>query len=207
MENCEINTDWILRIDADEYIDRNSQVDLKSYLSGLSLDISGIIISRKIVFLGSALMHGGWYPKWNLRIFRMGKGSCENRWMDEHIVLTEGKAIQLQLDFIDDNLNDLTWWTTKHNNYSNREVVDYFLSLEDIEKSGVKSDLFGNEAERKRWLKKKYLNFPLFLRPFINFIYRYILLGGFLDGKQGLIWHFLQGSGIVTGKQIGRAHV
>lgn len=194
LDTCDIQSDWILRIDADEYIDNKNNINLRKTLSELSADSNGIIISRKIVFMGKALMHGGWYPKWNLRIFRNGKGRCENRWMDEHIVLSEGQAVQLQLDFVDDNLNDLTWWTTKHNNYSSREAVDYFLSQHNLQhENSVEAKLFGNDAERKRWLKSKYHNFPFFVRPFLNFIYRYIFRLGFLDGKQGFIWHFLQG--------------
>lgn len=52
---------------------------------------------------------------------------------------------------------------------------------------------FGTEEQRKRWLKIKYIKSPLFVRPFINFVWRYILKGGFLDGKEGFIWHILQG--------------
>jgi len=194
IDNCNIQTDWIIRIDADEYIDNTSGINLKEYLSELSLDISGLIISRKIVFMGKPLLHGGWYPKWNLRIYRNGHGICENRWMDEHIVLTTGRAIKIQLDFVDDNLNNLSWWTNKHTNYATREAIDYFITLNDLQHDkSVTAKFWGNDAERKRWLKQKYLNFPLFIRPVINFIYRYILLRGFLDGKQGLIWHFLQG--------------
>jgi glycosyltransferase involved in cell wall biosynthesis len=194
LETCDIKSEWVLRIDADEYIDNKNNIDLRQKLSELSTDITGLIISRKIVFMGKPLLHGGWYPKWNLRIFRTGIGACENRWMDEHIVLSSGRAEHLQLDFVDDNLNDLSWWTNKHTNYASREAVDYFLSLLALqESSGVEARMFGNDAERKRWLKSKYLNFPLFVRPLLNFLYRYILLGGFLDGKEGFIWHFLQG--------------
>ena len=194
IDNCNIQTDWIIRIDADEYIDNTSDINLREYLSKLSSDISGLIISRKIVFMGKPLLHGGWYPKWNLRIYRNGHGICENRWMDEHIVLTTGRAIKIQLDFVDDNLNNLSWWTNKHSNYATREAIDYFITLNDLQhNNSVTAKFWGNDAERKRWLKHQYLNFPLFIRPVINFIYRYILLRGFLDGKQGLIWHFLQG--------------
>jgi len=192
--NCNIHADWILRIDADEFIDNQNSIDLHEKLAALPQDITGIIISRKIVFMGKPLLHGGWYPKWNLRIFRVGKGQCEIRWMDEHIVLTEGRADYLQLDFVDDNLNDLTWWTAKHNNYASREAVDFFLTQYNLQNGNeVEARFLGNDAERKRWLKSKYLNFPLFIRPLLNFIYRYIFLFGFLDGKQGFIWHFLQG--------------
>jgi len=195
LENCPIDTDWILRIDADEYIDAKKGQDVRAYLSELAADVSGIIVSRKIVFMGRALLHGGWYPKWNLRIFRTGHGVCENRWMDEHIILTQGKALHWQLDFVDDNLHDLSWWISKHNNYATREAMDYFMTLYGMHDNAdeVTARFWGNDAERKRWLKQKYLNFPLFVRPFINFIYRYIFRLGFLDGKQGLVWHVLQG--------------
>jgi len=191
---CDIKSDWILRIDADEYIDNKNHINLREHLSQLSDEVSGLIISRKIVFMGRELLHGGWYPKWNLRIFRTGLGSCENRWMDEHIVLSSGRAEHLQLDFVDDNLNDLTWWTTKHNSYASREAIDFFLTQYQLQtNNSVVAKFWGNDAERKRWLKSKYLNFPFFVRPFLNFILRYIFLGGFRDGKQGFIWHFLQG--------------
>ncbi len=193
LKNCPIKGDWIIRIDADEYIDNPKGLDLKQYLKELPEDVHGLHISRKIKFQGKELNHGTWYPKWNLRIFRTGKGYCENRWMDEHIVLTEGSSQNLWFDFVDDNLNNLKWWIEKHNNYSEREVADYFFQLEEESKSDVKAKAFGSDAERKRWLKRQYHKFPLFVRPFINFTYRYFFRLGFLDGKAGFLWHILQG--------------
>jgi len=194
LKNCEIQSEWILRIDADEYLDNHVNLNIIEYLSALSPEINGLIIRRKIIFMGQSLLHGGWYPKWNLRIFRQGFGECENRWMDEHIVLKEGYAQQIKLDFVDENLNDLSWWTTKHNNYSTREAIDYFLQKDKFQADhSVKPRFWGVDAERKRWLKAKYHSFPLFIRPFLNFIYRYIFQLGVLDGKSGLIWHVLQG--------------
>lgn len=194
LQNVPIQSAWVLRIDADEFINNTRQLNLRRYLGERPADVNGIIISRQIVFLGKALRYGGWYPKWNLRIFRTGKGECENRWMDEHIVLHEGRAEKLQLDFVDENINDLTWWTQKHNNYASREAADYFLKQEELSReNAVKANLFGTDAERKRWLKKRYHAFPLFVRPALNFVYRYIFKLGFLDGKAGFLWHVLQG--------------
>jgi glycosyltransferase involved in cell wall biosynthesis len=193
LANCPIKGEWIIRIDADEYIDNRKNIDLQDYLNNIPKEINGLHISRKIKFLGGELKHGTWYPKWNLRIFRAGKGTCENRWMDEHIVLTEGISQKLWFDFVDDNLNNLNWWISKHNNYSDREVADYFFQLEADKQSAVKPKAFGSDAERKRWLKKQYHKFPLFFRPFLNFTYRYFFRLGFLDGKQGFLWHILQG--------------
>ena len=194
LSNCSIHSEWIFRIDADEYLVKKSGQNLQESLKDLPEDVHGILLKRKIVFLGKAIEHGGWYPKWNLRIFRYGKGKSESRWMDEHIVLSKGRSVKKDIDIVDENLNDLTWWTSKHNRYATREAVDHFLTLAENESAGsVEANIFGNDAERKRWLKQRYSNFPLFIRPFLNFIYRYIILVGFLDGKQGFIWHVLQG--------------
>lgn len=192
LKNCNIKNEWIIRIDADEFLENNHQVNIKKYLSELNSSINGLLIKRKIVFLGQPLLHGGWYPKYNLRIFRNGFGECENRWMDEHIVIREGKIEHINIDFVDENLNDLKWWIDKHNGYSTREAIDYFLHHAE-DKNSVKPNLCGNDAEKKRWLKKKYQSIPLFIRPIFNFLYRYVIKLGFLDGKSGLVWHVLQG--------------
>lgn len=96
---------------------------------------------------------------------------------------------------VDANLNDLTWWTEKHNGYATREMADMLMMEYGLDDRGkeVQAKFWGTEEQRKRWLKVKYIKAPLFLRPFINFNIRYILKGGFLDGKEGFIWHFLQG--------------
>jgi len=193
LENCPIRSKWIWRIDADEYIAEPGQ-PLRPQIEKLQAEITGIYVKRKIVFLGKELLHGGWFPVWHLKIWRYGKGYCENRWMDEHIRLTEGESTKIDCVQIDWNLNDLSWWTEKHNAYASREVIDMldtkYMIFHDNQ---VAPDLFGTEEQRKRWLKVRYANLPLFVRPLINFVYRYFFMFGFLDGKQGLIWHFLQG--------------
>ena len=167
-----------------------------SQVSGSGDVINGFYVRKRIDFLGRPLLHGGWYPQYHLKIFRRGHGACENRWMDEHITLTDGTTMTIDTgDQVDANLNDLSWWTEKHNGYATREMVD-MLMLEygmDDEANEISPKLFGTEPERKRWLKIKYVKSPLFVRPFLNFCLRYILRAGFLDGKQGLMWHFLQG--------------
>ncbi|MGV8095618.1 MAG: glycosyltransferase family 2 protein [Mangrovibacterium sp.] len=193
LENCPIRSKWVWRIDADEYIEEPGQ-SIRTQIEKIPDHITGIYIKRKIVFLGKELLHGGWYPAWHLKIWRYGKGYCENRWMDEHIKLTEGESTKIDCIQTDWNLNDLSWWTEKHNAYASREVIDmldtkYLIFPE----NQIPPKLFGTEEQRKRWLKIRYANLPLFVRPLINFIYRYFFRLGFLDGKQGLIWHFLQG--------------
>jgi glycosyltransferase involved in cell wall biosynthesis len=191
LNNCPITTEWILRLDADEYLTPELQVEIKDNLSQLSTDISGVEVPLKRVFLNRHMKHGLGVIRM-LRIFRKDKACMESRWMDEHIEILEGKVVAFKNSFADDNLNELGWWTAKHNSYSSREVID----LLDVEFNLLSSNLdvkLSDQALQKRKLKLKYVKMPLFFRSFIYFVYRYIFRLGFLDGKEGFLWHFLQG--------------
>ena len=193
--NCDIQAGWIWRLDADEYIEPLLASNALQALEHIAEDVNGISVNKKIVFMGQPLLHGGWYQVQHIKIIRKGFGACEDTWMDEHLVIFSGNTISIDGDQTDDNLNDLTWWSHKHVNYASREAVNTLLmeyNLKD-QKEEVQPKFFGTDAERKRWLKMKYAKTPLFVRPFINFFIRYILKGGFLDGKRGFIWHFFQG--------------
>lgn len=193
---CNITSDWIWRIDADEYIEDNLGLAVRQMISNAAEDVNGIYVRKRIDFMGKPLLHGGWYPSYHLKVFRRGHGDCENRWMDEHIRLFDGKALTMEEgNQVDSNLNDLTWWTEKHNGYATREMIDMLMMQYglDAKAQEVIPKFWGTEEQRKRWLKLKYIKSPLFIRPFLNFGYRYILKGGFLDGKEGFIWHILQG--------------
>ena len=193
---CPIQSEWIWRIDADEFLEGNIGIAVKNILSNCPVDVNGVYVRKRIDFMGKPLLHGGWYPSYHLKIFRKGHGDCENRWMDEHIRIFDGTTITIEEgNQVDANLNDLTWWTEKHNGYATREMVD-MLMMEygmDAKAQEVTPKFFGTEEQRKRWLKIKYIKTPLFIRPFINFFLRYILKRGFLDGKEGFLWHILQG--------------
>lgn len=193
---CNIRSEWIWRIDADEFLEGNIGHAVKNALNNCSSDINGVYVRKRIDFMGRPLLHGGWYPTYHLKIFRKGYGDCENKWMDEHIRIFKGKTITIDVgNQVDANLNDLTWWTEKHNGYATREMIDTLLTELEIDTNSEKviPKFFGTEEQRKRWFKMKYIKAPLFVRPFINFFLRYILKAGFLDGKEGFIWHFLQG--------------
>lgn len=194
LENCPIKTKWVMRMDADEYVTPELANEIQQKMGALEKNITGIHVKRRVYFMDKWIKYGGYYPTWLLRIWQYSKGFCEERWMDEHIKLTDGDTVRFNYDIVDRNLHGLTIWTEKHNNYATREAVDVlntlygFLKYDDIEPA-----FFGSQAQRKRWLKLKYTQMPLFLRPFIYFHYRYFFQLGFLDGKSGLIWHFLQG--------------
>lgn len=194
IKNNPFQTKWLMRMDADEYILPELAQEINRKLQNPLPEISGYYIKRRVIFMEKWIKNGGYYPYWLLRIWKNGDGFCEESWMDEHIRLTTGQTEQLDNDIVDHNLNQLTWWTQKHNNYANREVIDLLnLKYNFNNKETVLPKLFGTQEQRTRWIKKKYASFPLFTRPFIYFHYRYFFRLGFLDGRQGLIWHFLQG--------------
>lgn len=191
LENLPIKTEWVLRLDADEYLTPELVYEIKEKLPQLPDNITGVIFNRRHIFLGKWIKRGI-YPVKLLRLFRYKKAICEQRWMDEHIVLLEGKAVEFENDFVDHNINNLSWWISKHNGYAIREAIDLLdIELNLFEKDN-KVKLVG-QAREKREKKIKYAKQPLFIRAFLYFIYRYIFKLGFLDGKEGFLWHFLQG--------------
>jgi hypothetical protein len=155
-------------------------------------EVSGIVLKRQVHFMGQWIRHGGYYPTSLLRIWRTGHAMIEQRWMDEHTVLTQGASVTFDHDFVDDNLQSLTWWTQKHNQYATREAIDILNRKYNLKNTDQK--LVAGQASVKRWYKDNlYLKMPLFIRAFLYFQYRYWIRLGILDGKKGLVWHFLQG--------------
>lgn len=194
LETIPLNTGWIFRLDADETVTPELKQELLARLPALPADVSGIYLKRRMVFLDRWIRHGAMYPIHMLRIWRRGDGFCEKRWMDEHIKLTAGRSESFAHDIVDHNLNNLGWWVSKHNGYASREAVDLLnLKYNLLQYDDVAPAFLGRAEQRKRWLKIRYARLPLFVRPLLYFIYRYLFKLGFLDGKEGLIYHLLQG--------------
>lgn len=194
LNNLPISTQWVLRLDADEYLLPELVQELQDKLPSLPDDVSGVIFNRRHIFMGE-WMKRGIYPVKLLRAFKYGKGLCEQRLMDEHILLTEGRAVEFEHDFCDHNLNDLSWFCHKHVNYAIREAVD-LLDIEYNLTGAAETDEnkgISRQALSKRMKKHKYARQPLFWRSFAYFCYRYFFKGACFDGKIGFIWTFLQG--------------
>lgn len=185
IDNLGLDTEWVMRMDADEYLTDRLVDEIKTVLPELPADVTGVYLPLDVIFQGKNVKHGRLHAPKIMRIWRRGKAYMEQRWMDERMVLTEGSAITFKGRFVDHNLNSLAWWTQKHNNYSNRE-----LAVEAMRMYGIGSD---DEALKGRNQKKgMYYRLPAFFRAGVYFSVRYFLLGGFLDGKAGLIWATLQ---------------
>lgn len=195
IEQCASESKWLMRMDADEYLEQEAQEEIQKLLVEPPDEVDGIYIRRKVFFEGRWIRHGGLYPHALLRIWRSGKGCIEQRWMDEHIVLPLGtKTMLLKGHLVDENLKGITFWINNQNSYASREAVDllnnkYLLFGQD-ESIKLMND---TRARSKRMLKDRvYARLPVGLRAFFYFIYRYFILFGFLDGKRGFLWHFLE---------------
>lgn len=195
IDNLKIASQWIWRVDADEYMPPEDAAKLMTAITNCDDDVNGIYVNRAIVFHGRKLRYGGWYPSQQIKIIRKGFGRSEKKVMDEHLTILSGRTMSVDADQIDENLRGLAWWTDKHNAYSSREAINMLLmqyGLDD-ESEGVKARLLGSDSERRRWFKTRYAHMPLLIRPFLYFIARYFFMLGFLDGRWGLVWHVLQG--------------
>ena len=185
---------WLLRIDADEVLDADSREMLKEAIAKAAEDVDGLLVQRRIHFMGRRIKHGAIEPSWQLRLWRNGRGRCEQRWMDEHIKVI-GKVVRTGIILSDINLNSLTWWTSKHNSYASREAIDVlnrkyrFVAPDGLGEGGASA-----QARRRRYIKEKiYGRLPSGLRALTYFVYRYFIRLGFLDGRAGWYFHLLQG--------------
>nr|WP_253941931.1 MULTISPECIES: glycosyltransferase family 2 protein [unclassified Novosphingobium] len=198
LDNLPITSNWTMRLDADEIIDPPLAAEIVDRLPALTADmtVGGINLKRRHVFMGRWVRHGGRYPLILTRLWRTGSGCIEDRWMDEHIVVAEGRMVLLENYFSDVNLGDLTFFTAKHNGYATREAIDALNEKYSLFASAyvVSTRTASRQATFKRFVKERVYNrLPFWVGPLGYFLYRYIVQLGFLDGPTGLIYHFLQG--------------
>jgi glycosyltransferase involved in cell wall biosynthesis len=196
LDNAPVSAPWIMRLDADEVIEPDLAARIRDQLPALPAEIVGVSLKRKHIFLGRWIRHGGRYPLVLLRIWRRGHGRIEDRWMDEHMIVWGGRTVTFEGGFADHNLNDLSFFTEKHNKYATREAIDVInqrrlLFRRDVD---LAAEDTSKQAAIKRWIKERLYNrIPYQLSAPAYFLFRLIPQLGFLDGKEGLVYHGLQG--------------
>lgn len=141
--------------------------------------------------MGRWIKYGTYYPRYLLKLFRIDKVFLDERELMDHHFYVEGKTCKLKYDFIEDNRKEiLDFWIDKHNRYASMQARE---EIEGDYAPLLRASFFGNQDERRLWFKRIWIHLPLFIRPLLYFCYRYFIRMGFLDGKEGLIFHFLQG--------------
>jgi glycosyltransferase involved in cell wall biosynthesis len=194
MENLPLAYDWILLVDADEALTPELSEEIRAAVEKANID--GYYVSLRMYFLGRLLRHGG-AGFWKLSLFRRGKGRYECRLKNqdasmadmevhEHVVV-EGSTVRLRNPLVHRNVESLSRYIQKHDEYSNWEArVLLRRERDSSEHIELAPAFFGTQAQRRRWLKKKLFALPG--SPILLFLYRYFLRAGFLDGVPGLIY-------------------
>jgi glycosyltransferase involved in cell wall biosynthesis len=193
LDKAKISSEWVFRIDADEIVLNSSIPHILNTLASASIGVDGFSLKRSIKFLDKTVKFGGVGRRKVVRIFRKNMGRCELKRMDEHIVVF-GKVNHMNVEIIDWNLNSISWWISKHNDYATKEALEVLMPLS-LKQSDDLADLkqFGRSTYFRRILKENiYLKLPLGIRAFVFFIYRFIILLGFLDGRAAS-FHVLNG--------------
>jgi glycosyltransferase involved in cell wall biosynthesis len=190
MDTLPLAHDWLLLLDADEVLTPELTTEIQRAIQ--NPEINGYYLALRIYFLGRVLRHGD-ARFWKLSLFRRGKGKYECRLRDQDVsmadmeihehVCIDGPTARLENSLIHHNIESLSRYIQKHNEYSNWEA----RVLTEKEAAGeIPASLIGTQAQRRRWLKQKLFGIPG--SPILLFIYRYVFRLGFLDGVPGLIY-------------------
>ena len=182
LDHVPFKHEWLLVLDADERVPKDLREEIADVVKADGYGKDGFWIRYRLMFYGKWIRHCGWYPTWILRLVRRGKVRWEDRPVDEHAIVT-GNVGKLRHDIIHESLRDMHFWIAKHNDYSTHNARIYALgNNESIQ--GVEPRLWGNQAERKRFIKQHiWPHLPG--RSVLFFVYLYFFRLGFLDGLHG----------------------
>ena len=193
LENTGIDTEWIMRVDADEYWTEALCAEVEALLTRHAHDdVNGILTESIFYFLGRRINHGE-RKRRKIVVFRRGHGFIEKRRRDQHTILKDGRVIEAKNRFEHHDFKSLDNWTAKMNTYANREVDDYFIDRERYRTGKVDLDGVSDASlSGRRKLKFRfYYRMPKFFRCWLLFVYIYIFRLGFLDGREGYVYNYL----------------
>jgi glycosyltransferase involved in cell wall biosynthesis len=183
LDHLPFRNEWVLIVDADERVTPELSREIEATATRTSLD--GFYVNRKFIFLGRWIRHAGWYPSWNLRLFRHRLGRYDDREVHEHIVLN-GQAGYLRHDLLHDDRRGLEAFLARHNRYSTLEAAARFKAEQGApDRARLPLSLLASPVQRKRFVRERiWPRIPA--RPVALFLYMYVLRRGFLDGYPGL---------------------
>jgi glycosyltransferase involved in cell wall biosynthesis len=193
LQSLPIAADWVLALDADQRVTPELAADIGRLAATNDAAVAGAYVKRRQVFRGRWIRHGGYYPKYLLKLFRRSAVWMDDGDLVDHHFRVRGGTVLLDHDIIEDNRNEasIAAWTAKHNRYAVLQAQEQ-LARAAAATNGTRPALFGSPDERVLWLKRVWNGLPLYWRPALYFGYRYVLRLGFLDGREGFVFHVLQ---------------
>jgi glycosyltransferase involved in cell wall biosynthesis len=192
LDTLPFRNEWVLIVDADERVTADLRCEIERELTAPRAD--GYYLNRRFIFLGTWIRHAGWYPSWNLRLFRRALGRYDDREVHEHIVLN-GRAAYLHEDLLHLDRRGLEAYVARHNRYSTLEAAARFKVERDAhDRAQLPVSVLASPVQRKRFLRERV--WPhVAAKPLALFVYMYVLRRGFLDGRAGLalcVFHAFQ---------------
>jgi glycosyltransferase involved in cell wall biosynthesis len=191
LENIPFNHEWVFILDADEVLPTEAEEEIRRIVTDPSHPWDGYWINRRFNFLGQWLRHA-YYPNWNLRFFKHRLGRYEkmtdgptesgDNEVHEHVVIAGGLTGRLKCEMDHYAFPSVSVFMEKHNRYSNWEAR---VAMEESGRH-QNSELQLRRVGWRRRIKRFSRRMPF--RPFLRFIYVYILQLGILDGRRG--FHF-----------------
>ena len=193
LDNLPLRNDWVLILEADQRLDDTLKRSLGTLFERPSIEESGFYVRRKQIFRGKWIRFGGYGNKWLLKLFRKGDGELDPKEEDTRVYL-RGRSGRLEGWLVEENAKEerILFYLEKHLRYADAFARDEMERRRTGFRWKLAPKFFGVPDERTLWLKSVYYRMPLYLRPWIYFVYRYFIRLGFLDGKQGFVFHFLQ---------------
>jgi len=196
IRNLALKNDWVLGIDSDQRVSSGLRAEIERLFSGGGDGLStvdGFYVKRRQIFRGRWIRHGGYYPKYLLKLFRRSAVSVPLDDLLDHHFAVRGRVLKLKGDLVEENRkdDDISFWIDKHNRYATLVAKEELERKREPRRDGISLSSLGDPDERVSWLKGVWSRLPLYVRPFLYFGYRYFIRLGFLDGKQGLTFHFL----------------
>jgi len=194
LSSLPIRTPWVIALDADQALTDELRTSLSRRLPTWTGPTApaGAYLNRRQIFRGRWIRHGGYYPKYLLKLFRTDAVVLDAEDLVDHHFHVNGPTVTLDGDLIEDNQNEraIAVWIAKHNRYAVQQAREEAVRRSDPDRRPTRA--LGSPDERTRWRKRIWYRLPLYARPFWYFIYRYVFRLGFMDGKEGFIFHFMQ---------------
>ena len=187
-----LTCDWVLGLDADQRVTPELARAIGAALVRAdAANVSGYFVNRRQIFRGRWIRHGGYYPKYLLKLFRTDAVWFDDGDLVDHHFRVRGATERLEGDLIEDNRNEacIAEWIEKHNRYARLQAREELARMRSS--ADPSAGLTGPDARTAR-RKRLWWRLPLYVRPSAYFFYRYVLRLGFLDGKQGFVFHVLQ---------------
>lgn len=182
--------EWLLILDADHEVSQELRNSIDSMLAAETPKVDLFYFPQKYVFRGQPIRS---LRKWG-RLIRHRNVEVERGELVDFRYLPRGATAFLRGQVVENNLNenDIDFWIDKHQRFATRAAIEELLRRARVVTWAIHPRLFGNPDEQKVWLKTRWYSLPLFVRPFLFFGYRYLWKLGFLEGRTGFLFHFLQ---------------